>query len=260
MEQGTLGKIIWSIVFLAVGVMLYFFIKRTMGSATKKILKNDRLTKKRDSYAKLLRSLVKYAIGIVVVLLILQINGIDVTSIIAGLGIASVIAGLALQDTLKNIISGFNIVADDYFMVGDVLRVNGVEGKVIDLRLKTTKLQSIKTQDVYVISNQDIRDALIVSKQLDISISLPYEEKIDRIEKIMSEIVEKISKIEKVESASYLGLSEFSESALEYKIRLLAKPEYHPAIKLAINKIIKLTLEQKNVSIPYPQLDVHQIK
>ena len=254
----TLEKILWSVVLLIIGVCAYFLVRRTVLKIMQKVAKNDRLAKKRDSYAKLLKNLLKYVIIIIVVILILQVNGIDVTSIIAGLGIASLIAGLALQDTLKNMIAGFNIVADDYFMVGDVLEVNGREGKVIDLRLKTTKLKDIKTQDIYVISNQEIKEALIVSKQMDIDVPLPYEEDLKKVEKIMAELVREIEKIEKVEKVSYQGLNEFADSAIKYKIRILVKPELKPVVRRAANRIIKETLERENLSIPYQQVEVRK--
>ena len=67
--------------------------------------------------------MIKYFIAAVSAIMILNIYGVDTTSIIAGLGVAGVVIGLAFQDALKDIISGINIIMDNYYVVGDLVKI-----------------------------------------------------------------------------------------------------------------------------------------
>ena len=97
-----------------------------------------------------------YVIIVITVLLILQINGINVSSLLAGVGIMGAVIGLAIQDWLKDIIRGTSILSDNYFSVGDIIRYNGIEGKVVVIGLKTTKIQELKTGYIKSIANRKI--------------------------------------------------------------------------------------------------------
>lgn len=194
---------------------------------------------------------------IIVSVIILQINGVNVSSIIASLGVITVIVGFALQDALKDIIMGINIVIDDYFSVGDVLKIGDVEGKVIEIGLKSTRMKDINNENIFVISNRNISEALNLSEQLDIDIPLPYEEKVTKMEEIIDKMVEQIGQIENVTKVEYKGLNQFADSAIYYKIRIFCKPELKPQIKRDANRIIKLELDENNISIPYKQIDIH---
>lgn len=249
-----------SVAIIIIGGIIYFLSKRIIKKIITKNENNPKLDKKKKTYLKLFNNILKYVLLIIVVILILQVNGINVSSIIASLGLISVIVGFALQDALKDIIMGINIVIDDYFSVGDVLKIGNVEGKVLEIGLKTTKMKDVNNENIFVISNRNISEALNISEQLDIDIPLPYEEKITRIEDVLDTMVEQISRLENVTKVEYKGLNEFADSAIYYKIRISCKPEFKPQVKRNANRIIKLELDKNNIDIPYQQIDVHQIK
>ncbi len=247
-------ELIVSLIIVILGFLIYFLLKCLIN----KILdKRKYVSKKKKTYLKLFKSIFKYVILIVVVVLVLQVNGINVTSIIAGLGIASVIAGFALQDAIKDIIMGFNIIVDEYYSVGDVVRIGEIEGKVLELGLKSTKMVDINTNDIFVIANREISKSLVVSTQFDIDIPIPYKEKISRVESIIEEIISQVKDLKNITNIEYRGLNKFGESAIYYKIRMYAKAEYQPQLKRDINRIIKLELDKNNIDIPYMQVDIH---
>ena len=190
----------------------------------------------------------------------IQVNGVNVTSIIAGLGVASVIAGLALQDALKDIIMGFNIIIDNYFSVGDVLEIGDVVGKVTELGLKSTKLKDVNNGNIFVIANRNIEQALNVSNEIDIDLPLPYEEPIEKMEKLINKIIVRIKEIENVDDVVYKGIKDFGESGIYYKIRIYSKPECKYLARLKARRTIKIELDKANVAIPYRQVDLHNKK
>ena len=251
-------EIFISIAIIVVAVIIYFIVKKIIHKIMSKNEANSKIDRKRKTYMKLFNNILKYILIILTLLAIMQVNGINVSSLIAGLGLASAIAGLALQDALKDIIMGVNIIVDDYFSVGDVIKIKDVEGKVIEIGLKTTKIRDVKTNDTFVIANRNIGEAINISTQLDIDVPLPYEQKIEYLEKVLSQAISKIEKIEDVVKVEYRGIQEFGDSAIYYKIRLYCKPEFKPQIKRDANRIIKLELDANNIDIPYMQIDLHQ--
>lgn len=246
-----------SLIIILAGVLAYMISKHAMNRIIARNKNNPNITRRRRTYIKLFNSIFKYVILIIVCVSVMQINGINVTSIVAGLGIVSIIAGLALQDALKDIIMGFNIIFDNYFSVGDVLEIGDVVGKVTELGLKTTKLKDVINGNVYVIANRNIGEALNVSNQMDIDIPLPYEEQIDKMEKLISKMLIKIKELENVEDAIYKGVKDFGDSAIFYKIRIFAKPELKYDVRLKARRLIKIELDKVNIAIPYNQVDIH---
>lgn len=232
---------------------------RIFNKAIKKINYHTKDYKRKITYLKLTNHIINYVIIIIAFLFILELLGFNVTSFIAGLGVVSIIAGLALQDALKDIIMGFNIIVDNYFSVGDIIKIGDVEGKVIELGVKATKLKDINTDNILVIANRNISQALRISDQLVISVPIPYEENTDKIDKLMEIMVEQIKENENVKDAKYLGLSEFADSAIIYKILIQCLPEYKLSVRRYALRIAKVILDKSKITIPYPQIDVHHV-
>ena len=163
-----------SVAIVIIGAIIYVISINLIKNFIKKNENNPKLDKRKKTYLKLFKNILKYVLLIIVSVIILQINGVNVSSIIASLGVITVIVGFALQDALKDIIMGINIVMNDYFSVGDVLKINNVEGKVIEIGLKFTRMKDINNDNIFVISNRNISESLNLSEQLDIDIPLPY--------------------------------------------------------------------------------------
>lgn len=256
--SNTMTKEIYvSLAIIIVGVIIYIFSKKIIKKIITKNENNPKLDKKKKTYLKLFNNILKYILLVIAFIVILQVNGINVTSIMASLGVISVIVGFALQDALKDIIMGMNIVIDDYFSVGDILKIGDVEGKVVEFGLKSTRMKDINNGNIFVVSNRNISEALTISDELYIDIPLPYEEKITKMEEIIGIIIKQISELKNVIKVEYKGISEFADSAICYKIKICCNPEVKLQTKRDANRIIKLELDKNNISIPYKQIDIH---
>ena len=254
----TSEEFFWSIVVILVGLLIYLIVMRIINAMLKRRVKHVRIARRRTTYLKMARSLVRWLMIIIIILALLQVNGVNITSLLAGLGIGAIIAGLALQDAFKDIIMGFNLIVDDYFAVGDVVEYNKHRGVVLELALKVTKIRSIKDGGIYTIANRNITEAYVVSRQLDLDLPIAYEHKTADVEVALTEAMKEMSKIPEIESVEYKGLNEFDESAINYKLRLMVKPELQDQARRDANRIIKATLEKHKISIPYPQITVHK--
>lgn len=206
-----------------------------------------------------LPSIVRAMIIVLAALTVLQVNGINVSSAIAGLGLVSAIIGLAIQDVLKDFIMGIHIISDKFFAVGDVVRYKDVEGVVIGFNMRATTLRSIVDNTVTTICNRNISEITKMpqSVMVDIDLSISYEEDYKKVNKLLLGICEEIGKIDGVEQSVYKGTQEFSHSAVIYKLRFYCTPETKFERKRDALRLIQEGLFEAGIQIPYNKLDVH---
>ena len=250
------NKLYISIAIIILGLIIYEVVKRTINRIIEK--DDKRIDKKGKTVFKLFSNIVKYIVIIIVTVLILQLHGVNVNSIVAGLGIISVIAGLAIQDPIKDIISGMNIVSDEYFALGDVVKIDEIEGKVIEIGVRTTKIKDVLNDNIYTIANRNISKALKISNQLYLSVPISYEDDTEKIDKILIKATERMLNIETVKETKYLGVTSFEDSYIDYKIKIICAPDNKIVVKRIANSIIKNELDKNGISIPFPQLTIHQ--
>lgn len=207
LNQFLINKHVWIILLtIIISIILLGAKDRILNRAIRRIEQRDnsREFKREITYIKLAKHIINYVIIIIAFLFILQLLGFNVSSLIAGLGVVSVIAGLALQDALKDIIMGFNIIVDNYFSVGDIIKIGDVEGKVIELGVKSTKLKDVNNDNIFVIANRNISQSLRLSDQLVVDVPVSYDEPTEKIEKLIDIMVKQISQCPNIKSAKYL--------------------------------------------------------
>lgn len=250
------NNIVKSAIVIIVSLIIYKIISSMLLKSENK--RNLRKVGQKDkTYIRLIRNFMKYAFFIIVLFIILQINGIDVSSMIAGVGVLSIIIGFIVQDAFKDIIRGIDIISDNYFSVGDVVKYGEIEGKVLMVGLKTTKVQDVRTSNVVSIANRNIEQVEVISKDLYINIPMPYEVKIDKAEQAIKEILEEISKDERIEEYIYKGVNKFADSNIDYLICVKCNPIEKLPVRRDILRTILIVLNKNKIEIPYQQIDIH---
>ena len=253
-------SIINSVIIVIVNFSIYTIIARAIRSKRKDDYKLSVGSKGR-TYANLVVSILRYVITILTVLIILKINHVDVSAILASVGVVSVIVGLALQDALKDIIRGATLIGDGYFRVGDYVTLDdNTEGRVVVIGLKTTRIMNTADGSIISIANRNIEKAKVAGDHFLLDIPLSYSLKVSRAEAIVDEIVKKANELDTVRECKYLGVHELGSSSILYRIRVDQVVGKKIVAKRAINKIILETCESHRTSIPYNQLDVHMDK
>lgn len=252
-------RIFWSLTVILVSVVVYQLVSRVIVSHEQhkdKLLAN----KKNRTFARMFKSIVRYVLIVADAIIILQIFGIDISSTLAAAGIASVILAFSIQDALKDIIRGFDIISDNYYNVGDVVKINNIEGKVLAVGLKTTKLQDINTMNIISIANRDIIAAEVLSDMIDIDVPLPYELDLATAEVVLNDCTKSLKRLENITNAEYRKVSNFSASSMDYRIKVFGDPVSRPQIRRDALHAITSVLEKHHVHIPYTQLDLHTKK
>ena len=157
------------VVMPSIIIFLGFVFYLAISTSIKQVFKKAKHIEKRraKTLCSMINNIIKYIILIICILSILEVYGISTKGFLASLGIAGVVAGLAFQDTLKDLLSGFSIIFENIYAVGDTVTIGKYKGKVISLGLKTTKLQSLNGEiisiSLFATSNVFKKTSLICS-------------------------------------------------------------------------------------------------
>ncbi len=247
------AQFLTSVVIVAICILLWVLIRRL----AKKIIKRRKISGKNATSTKTVFSIIKYLITLFALLTVLQVNGINVSSLITGLGVVGIVVGFALQDILKDFIMGTNILWDNFFSVGDVVKYNDIEGKVISFNLKVTKISDIKTGNIFTVCNRNISEIEKLSDWVVINIPVGYHEDKAEVTKVIKQICKQIETSSDVNSCEYKGVNELSQNAIYYMINVHCKPEIRYAVKRQALGVIQDAFYKNNITVPYNQLDVH---
>ncbi len=261
----TSEKFYLPLLYIAIGVIVYYIISFSIRKVHKinekvgnKIISKGN-AKRKDTVISLIISIIKYIIAIFVIINILNVYKINTNQILASLGIATVVIGLAFQDIIKDFLAGIFIIFDNTFALGDWITVDGFKGEVISMGLKTTKIRA-NTGEVMIIANSTLTKVInynLHNPKLYLKIPFSYEEKIEKVEKVLGNILEEIKKEEEVISANLLGVDNFAASNIDYAIEVICETNTQYKIKRILLKKIKEGFDNNNIVIPYNQIDVH---
>lgn len=258
LNNDLLIMIVKSLFSILISIIIYNVFVMIIGSSINRGGLGKLSTKKKATYLKMLKSIIRYVLIVINVLVILKIFGINITSMLAGVGIIGIILGFAVQDALKDIIKGIDIIADNYYQVGDVIKYEDITGKVISIGLKTTKLEDVNTFNIVSISNRNIEKVEVVSNLINIDVPISYEVSLDKAEKVINDIVESIKKHEGVNKCEYRGVNDLADSSIKYQIKVYCNPINKVQIRRDSLRYILVGLDKHHLSVPYNQIDVHQ--
>ncbi len=212
-----------------------------------------------------LGTLIKYALYLLLITIILNLFGIATTSVVAVLGSIGVAAGLALQGSLSNMAGGVLILLLKPFRVGDYIieDSNKNEGTVAEISIFYTKLVTVDNRVIMIpngtLANSSMTNVSRMTKRrIDLIIGVAYESDIKQVKEILKNVAE-AEEARLPEEEISIFVSELADSSVNMGVRIwVATEDYWPA-KWRLTENIKIALDEHQISIPYPQLDV-QIK
>ena len=212
--------------------------------------------------ANLLNSSIKYLSFIIAIFLILSAWGVQTPTLLAGAGIIGLAISFGAQSLIEDIFSGLFIIFEKQYSIGDVIEIGNFRGTVKEISLRVTKFEDING-DIKIINNSDIRGAINTTSSLSkaaCEISISYSEDIERVEKIIHENIHEIkTKIPKiVEGPYYLGIQTLGDSSMVLRIIAMVHELDKYSVSRRLNKEFKILFDKHNISIPFPQLVIHE--
>lgn len=160
-------KIVNSVLYLAFVIVVYLVLRRVLKIIFTKA-ENRKISSaqkhKIQTVSRLVSSILRYFLLIIIILVILADLGVNVTSLLAGLGIMAAIFGLAFQDMIKDVIAGVTIITENQFSIGDEVEIDSFRGRVSNFGLKTTEITGRQGQ-VKIVSNRNMDGIINYSKK-----------------------------------------------------------------------------------------------
>ncbi len=239
-------------------IIIGFKIVNIIVSIVKKPHKFNKLDPTVKSF---LISFFAIALKIFVVIIALQVMGISSASIVTVVGSCAVAIGLALQGGLSNIAGGLMILIFRPFKVGDFISTNGFEGTVKSISVFYTKILTPDNKAVQlpngILSNNNIVNYNMYGKRrIDLSITVDYKSNINKVKKVLNDVIKKHPKVLK-EEKNIVRLFSHAESALVFAVKVWVNSEDYWDVYYDLMEQIKEELDKNKISIPFNQLDVH---
>ncbi len=223
------------------------------------LIKRARLSpdakQRRQTMVPLLRSVLKYGIYFCTAVIVLKELGVNPMPVLAGAGIAGLAVGLGAQELINDVLSGFFILFEEYYLVGDFIQASEAEGKVESIELRTTRIRDSAGR-LHIVRNGRIGDLINYSKRYThavVEVGVAYESDLDRVLQVLETIGKQLheSHPDVLEPTAVKGLQTFGESELTLRTVTKVKPGRHLQAERDLRKMIKETFDREGIEIPY---------
>jgi small conductance mechanosensitive channel len=250
----------YSIKVLVALVILY--LGRWLSKSLTRMLEHALLHRKVDkAVVSFLSGIIQAAIMVATILIALSQVGIQTASFIAILGAAGLAVALALQGSLSNFASGVLIILFRPFRAGDFIEAAGVSGVVERIEIFQTVLKSSDNKRI-IVPNSQITGSAIVNysaeknRRVDLTVGISYDSDLKKAKALLEQILQSDSRILSQPTA-VIAVGALADSSVNLIVRPWVKAaDYWPVYWSTLEKI-KLTFDEHQIVIPYPQLDLH---
>ena len=210
----------------------------------------------------LIANLIRYVVILVIVIGILSLLNVDMPTILAGVGVMALIVGFGAESLITDVVTGFFILMDNQYNVGDIIEVGGFRGTVSEIGIRTTSLVDAGG-NVKIINNSDMKNILNRSDNSSKAVSdfsIPYETDLEALEKKIPALLEEIytrNRSVMKSAPQYVGVQELGESAVVLRFVVeVGEADIYAGARL-LNHDLLLGFRRLGVECPFPQVDGH---
>lgn len=218
--------------------------------------------RRQNTMLKLLENVLAYVVYFAAIVAVLSAMDIKVAGLLAGAGVLGLAIGFGAQNFVRDVITGFFIIFEDQFSVGDYVRIGQAEGTVEEIGLRTTKLKGLNGE-IHIFPNGTIIEVVNFSLNNSIAIvdvSVAYETDIPQAEELIREFLAALpAKHEQlVKEPELLGVQNLAASEVILRITAETKPMQHFAVSRIIRRDLKIFMDEHGIEIPYPKMVMYQ--
>ena len=250
-------KVLGAILALVVGMWIIGKISKFISNALTR-------TGMDETLSSFLTSLASVGMKIMLLLSVAQMFGISTTSFVAIFGALMVGVGMALNGSIGHAASGIMLMIFKPFKIGDLVEIGGGHlGTVDSINAFNTTLATLDNRKI-IVSNGNVTGNTItnISGQgttgVELTFGIGYDDSIDEARKVILEVGKACPWILD-EPAQGVVVAELADSSVNLATRPFCKSEHYWDTKFYMIENVKKEMDKKGISIPYPQLDVHQI-
>ena len=231
----------------------------------KVVNKFEHFLEKRDVDVTLRRFLKSFSIGglkaIIVLLVVTLIWDVKLTGLVALFTSAGVAIGLALQGSLSNFAGGFIILLLRPFKVGDYIQAAGYEGTVEQIGVFYTHLLTIDNK-VALIPNGTLSNNSLINfsakenRRVDLIFNVSYDNNVIHVRNVLKEIIDKHPLILH-DPEPFIGIVEHAQNSVNFGVKVWCNKDDYWTIYYDLLEQVKVRFDEENITIPYPQMDLH---
>ncbi|MFC1651803.1 mechanosensitive ion channel family protein [Patescibacteria group bacterium] len=196
---------------------------------------------------------------VVVIIVILNELGIKVSSLLVGAGVIGIVVGLGAQSIIKDFLNGFFILVENQYDIGDVVEINKLTGTVTEFNFRRTVIRSLDGIE-HTIPNGKIGMVSNRTKHWSkamLDVPVDYDSDVDKVMKIIDQVGEELAKDKDYKDSiinplHVLGLDDFSESGLIFKVLGKTKAQKQWRVKREFRRRLKKEFDKEGIEIPYP--------
>ena len=223
----------------------------------------DALEEKRlHTLSKLFKSIVSYVLYFVAIISCLDMIGFSVTTIIAGAGVVSLAVAFGAQSIVQDLMSGIFIVLENQYAVGDYVQIDGIDGQVKEIGMKTTKVQTWNGE-LLIISNGSIGRVINYSRAPQrgyAEVGIAYEEDIDTATTVIQQACDRVGERHKAELdllPVVQGVTALADSSVVIRVQFTILDWLNkPVVERELRKEMKEALNAANIEIAYPKVQL----
>lgn len=246
----------------AVGVLVLLFIAWIVAGWIGSIVHKTCEKAKLDlTLTKFFAKMARWAVLLLAILACLSVFGVNTTSFAAVLAAMGLAVGLALQGSLSNFAAGVMLLIFRPFKVGDVVNVCGQTGKVDEIELFTTTLDTPDNRRL-ILPNGSVFGSTIENishhstRRVEVPVGVDYTAGIDATRQVLDKAAASVpGRLE--DPGHAIVLAGLGDSAVDWSVRVWCNAADFFAVKEAATRAVKLALDEAGIGIPYPQMDVH---
>ncbi len=222
--------------------------------------------KREDTLIRIFTGASRILFIVLAVLMILQEAGLQIGPILAGAGIAGLALGFGGQYLIKDIITGLFIILENQYRIGDVVKIDGESGSVVDISLRKTTLRDLDGT-VHHFPHGSITRVSNLSKdwaRVNLDIGIAYDSNLEHVIKIVNSVGDELANDPEykdfiITPPKFLRVNDFADSAIIIKILGDTKPLKQWEITGEYRKRLKIAFDKEGIEIPFPQRVIHQI-
>lgn len=247
-------KLLLTIITLLLGLWVIGGIGRVMQASMER-------SKVEPTLIPFTTGLVTWGLKALLLVSVASMIGIATTSFVAVLGAAGLAIGLALQGSLANFAGGVLIMIFKPYKVGDLIESQGHLGVVKEVQIFNTILTSPHLKQIIIpngsTSNGSIINYSVEGKiRVDLCVGIAYDENISKAKEVLMDVLNKHDKVIQ-DPAPFVGVLELADSSVNLAVRPHCHPDHYWDVFFDVNESMKVALDENNITIPFPQRDVH---
>lgn len=247
---------------IAMALAIFIIGKMVVNILTRLMIKVLGKSKMDEILINFVTSIFKSILLLFVVIAALDQLGVDTTSLIALLGAAGLAIGLALQSSLQNFASGVMLIIFRPFKAGDYVEVAGTSGVVETISIFSSTLRTGDNREI-IIPNGSIYGGTITNfsaretRRVDMVFGIGYDDDLKKAKELLGKIIAADERV-LADPAPLIAVSELADSSVNFVVRPWVKTDDYWAVLRDYTEEVKLQFDAAGISIPYPQMDIHQ--